>query len=157
MRIYSLLALLLLLPAAISACGSHAASTQAIASARAAGQDPAPLAGTTWLLEAYGDAKNPTAILAKSEVTAVFDATQSRVTGSAGCNSYGATYLTKGERLEISPIAATKKFCSEPPGVMDQEQQYFNLLGAAARYRITNRTLEIVTSEGKLLRFQAKV
>jgi heat shock protein HslJ len=146
-----LLTLALLLPFALAACGSHTET----ATATTAGA-PSPLEKTTWLLQAYGAADKPTSILAGTEVTATFGATAGKVTGSAGCNGYGGSYREAGTMLTVSDVIATKKFCSEPAGVMDQEQQYLNLLQAAERFQVTGRTLEIFTAEGKLLRFTAR-
>jgi len=146
-----LLALTLLLPFALAACGSHTgASSAAIAGA------PSTLEKITWRLQAYGAADKPTSVLPGTEVTALFGATPGKVTGSAGCNGYSASFREAGTLLTISDVIATKKFCTQPAGVMDQEQQYLTLLQAAARFQVTGRTLEIFTAEGKLLRFTAQ-
>jgi heat shock protein HslJ len=146
-----LLTLALLLPLTLAACGSNA-ETPAAATARAR----SPLEDTTWLLETYGDAKNPKNVLAGGQITATFGATKGYVTGSAGCNGYGGGYQAAGGKLSVADLIATKKFCSEPPDVMDQEQQYLTILQAAQRYQVTGRTLEVFAADGKLLRFTAR-
>jgi heat shock protein HslJ len=50
------------------------------------------------------------------------------VTGSAGCNTYGATYTLDGTALHIGPATATRKHCSTPPGVMEQETHFLHAL-----------------------------
>jgi heat shock protein HslJ len=146
-----LLILALFLPLTLAACGSHGGMpTAATAGA------PSTLEGETWLLNAYGDAENPKSVLAGSQVTATFGVPKGRVTGSAGCNGYGGGYQAVGEKLSVTELISTKKFCSEPPGVMDQEQQYLTILQAAQRFRIIGGMLEIFAADGKLLRFTAK-
>ncbi|MDK2916462.1 MAG: hypothetical protein PWR25_1019 [Euryarchaeota archaeon] len=108
----------------------------------------AGLAGTSWTLDSYLD-ENGTliAVLPGTEVTAAFG-TDGRVTGSAGCNSYGGDYRLEGTSLSISPIEQTLKFCLEPEGIMEQEARFVDLLGSAAGYRIENGRLVITDAEG---------
>jgi heat shock protein HslJ len=146
------LVLTLLLPLALAACGTSSGGGTPVA--RTAG-GPSPLEAT-WILEAYGDASQPRSVLAGTEVTAEFGTPAGVVRGSAGCNSYSGRYTEPGDRLTITQVVATKKFCTEPVGVMDQETQYLNLLQGAERYRVTDRTLEIFVKDGKLLRFRAR-
>src|SRR5437763_1436536 len=94
--------------------------------ARAQAGAQAPLEGTIWVLQAFGDPKSPTFPVTGSEITVQFGGTQpGRVTGSAGCNSYFGDYKVDSENLLIGPqLGATKKFCGDPAGLMDQENQY---------------------------------
>lgn len=57
------------------------------------------------------------------------------VKGSGGCNTYTATYTVDRGTIHIGPVAATKKVCPEPEGVMAQEAAYFAALEAADHYR----------------------
>ena len=74
------------------------------------------------------------------------------LTGSAGCNNYNASYETSGDNnISIGPAATTRKFCAEPEGTMDQEQQYLAALQTAATYKIELDRLELRTAEGALV------
>ena len=54
------------------------------------------------------------------------------------------------ESVCIGPAAATRKFCNEPEGIMDQEQQYFEALGRARTFSLTPEKLELRDEDGSL-------
>ena len=58
-----------------------------------------------------------------TEITATFDASGG-LSGSAGCNTYRATYTTDRGGIEIEPPAGTQKACASPDGIMEQEAAY---------------------------------
>ncbi|HEX5781267.1 MAG TPA: META domain-containing protein [Solirubrobacteraceae bacterium] len=84
--------------------------------------------------------------LPETEVTAVFE--DGTLTGSAGCNTYRATYTTDRGSITIGEPAATRKACAGPPGVMEQEQAYLSALPLAVGYRVEGSTLSLLTAEG---------
>ena len=57
---------------------------------------------------------------------------------------------TQGDRITIGPAAATRKFCAEPEGIMDQEQQFFAALERARTYTLTPGKLELRDEDGSL-------
>jgi heat shock protein HslJ len=69
------------------------------------------------------------------------------LSGTAGCNTYTATYETDRGTITIGAPAATKKACVAPPGVMEQEQAYLAALPRAASYRVEGSTLSLLTAE----------
>jgi heat shock protein HslJ len=85
--------------------------------------------------------------IAGTEITATFS-DEGELSGSAGCNTYTATYTTDGGAIEITPPAATKKLCPDPEGVMEQEAAYLEGLASAARYRVDGGALELSTADG---------
>jgi heat shock protein HslJ len=88
-------------------------------------------------------------VIIDTELTADFGM-DGNLSGSSGCNSYTATYKTSGESIEIGPAASTRKMCSEPAGVMDQEAQYLKSLETGASYRLDGDKLELRTTDGAL-------
>jgi heat shock protein HslJ len=82
-----------------------------------------------------------------TEVTAKFSA-DGMLTGSAGCNTYRATYTTDRGGIEIAPPAATRKACSEPDGVMEQEAAYLATLPTADHYRVEGDSLALLSPDG---------
>jgi heat shock protein HslJ len=72
-------------------------------------------------------------IIDRSRVTLNFDP-EGRVSGRASCNRYTAGYEVRGERLGFTPAAATKMACAE--ALMNQERDFFRILGAVDRFRI---------------------
>lgn len=73
-----------------------------------------------------------------------------RMTGTAGCNSFGASYLIEGEALEIGAIALTKRYCMDRK-VMAREEVFIRALGSASSVRREAGTVVIETAEGPLV------
>jgi heat shock protein HslJ len=122
--------------------------------AQATQGDAAALEGATWVLQSYGDPQNPTTVISGTKITAHFDETAASLSGSGGCNEYFAGYKADAVKLTLGPIGATKKFCADPAGVADQEQQYFALLASVTQYRVTDGRLELASADGqRVLRF----
>ena len=90
-----------------------------------------------------------TSVLKGTELTADFAADGS-LTGSAGCNTYSATYTTDRDKIEIADVSATEKACDGPAGVMEQERQFLTALPQAASYRIEGQVLTLLTPEGTI-------
>jgi heat shock protein HslJ len=68
--------------------------------------------------------------------------------GSAGCNRFRGSYRISGQGIELSALAATRRACAEPDGVMEQEHAFLALLGDAARYRLDGRSLDLLDAGG---------
>lgn len=88
--------------------------------------------------------------IAGTEVTATFTE-DGKLAGSAGCNKYTTSYTTDKATIEIEPAGATRKFCPEPEGVMDQEAAYLSALADASSYRVDGATAELLNVEGQRL------
>ena len=76
---------------------------------------------------------------------------EGKVSGNAGCNNFSASYTISGENLTIGPAMTTRKFCAEPAGIMDQEQQYLQALQATHTYKLGRDQLELRDEKGSLL------
>jgi len=118
--------------------------------------EPMPLAGTTWRLTGYNNGKGGFAsVLSGSEVLALFG-DDGRVTSSAGCNNYFASFEVEGETLSVGPAGSTRMMCAEPEGVMDQEAAYLAALGSAATYQIKGDSLQVWDADGsRMLSYEA--
>jgi heat shock protein HslJ len=114
------------------------------------------LGTNTWVLESYGDEGNQKAVIEDTEVTAIFDEAESRVSGSAGCNGYFGGYEKKGNQLTFGPLANTEMYCADPEGVMDQELDYLKLLGTAKSYEIEGSKLHIFCAGGNVLNYRVQ-
>lgn len=109
------------------------------------------LAGTAWDVISYNNGQQAVvSVMLGTQITAVFDP-DGNLSGSAGCNNYTASYQTDGNNISIGPAAATRMFCAEPEGVMDQEVQYLTALQTAATYRIDGSQMEMRTADGALV------
>ena len=108
------------------------------------------LAGTSWTVLAYNNGKQAVvSVLATPTLTAVFGR-DGNLTGFAGCNNYNASYKATAPTISIGPVAATRKECGEPTGVMNQEALYLAALQTAATYRVEGTRMEMRTSAGAL-------
>lgn len=80
---------------------------------------------------------------------------QDRVTGRSGCNRYFATAEIGNGTLKVGPIGATKMACMGD-GLMQQESEYLNTLGAAQNYSFqSDNHLIVTTPQGGSLIFKA--
>ncbi|WAI01748.1 META domain-containing protein [Methanogenium organophilum] len=117
-----------------------------------------PLTGTTWMLTSYNNGNEAVvSVIAGTEITLNLDE-DGEIAGSAGCNTYFASYETDGNALSFGMIGSTEMFCEEPEGIMAQETTYLNLLNTAAGYVIERDSLTVQDSSGKtILTFTATV
>lgn len=87
-----------------------------------------PLAGATFEVTGINNGKQAVvSVIAGTSLTARFS-DDGHVTGSAGCNTYSATYTLDGTTLHVGPPISTRKACSSPAGVMEQETQFLHAL-----------------------------
>lgn len=115
-----------------------AACTAPTPAAPATGTAPT-LAGTSWTVTQIKG--QPT--IATSPATMRF--ADDRVSGTTGCNSYGAGYSQSGTGLAISQAAMTAMACTVD-GVMAQEQSFGAALAAVAAVRTAGTGLELLDS-----------
>jgi heat shock protein HslJ len=136
-------AVLALLAIVLAACGKPGTGGDAGASA---------LRDTAWELVSLGGS-DP---LPGTAITLRFGApggtrdgsSESGVSGSAGCNTYGGGYRASQESLALNGLFWTERACMEPAGVMEQEQAYLQALGAAARYTVDADRLTVYDEAG---------
>ena len=112
-----------------------------------------------WVLEKFGDPDNLIDVLDDTDITIEFVSTEGTAKGSAGCNSYFSSYEVEGNQLSIlGPILVTAVYCTEPEGVMDQEQEFLKILRNAKTYEIEDEQLHVlggdVFSGDKVLIFE---
>jgi heat shock protein HslJ len=110
------------------------------------------LNGTAWQVMSINNGKQAvTSVINASKLTSVFG-TDGKLSGSAGCNNYTASYEydVTGKHVKIWSVASTRKMCSQPTGVMEQETQFLQALATVATYRIDGKKLELRTANGAL-------
>ncbi len=108
------------------------------------------LAGTSWEVTAYNNGRQAVvSVLEGTRITAVFH-DDGRITGSAGCNQYFASYVIKGESISIASPGATRRHCADPGGAMGQEARFLAALHSAATLRLDGERLALRTAEGAL-------
>lgn len=108
------------------------------------------LAPSSWRVTAYNNGKQGVvSVLGGSEITVHFGA-GGALSGSAGCNTFNAVYATSGQGIKITRMAATKKMCARPRGLMEQEAQFLRALETAAIWLLDGDRLELRTSRQSL-------
>ena len=106
--------------------------------------EPLPLNNTTWNLIFYNNGKGAlTSPLLGTNITTIFDQSGT-MGGTTGCNEYNSNFMTSGDVMEIGPIGATRMYCSEPDGVMEQESSYLQALSLTKYYSIQGDELELM-------------
>ena len=113
---------------------------------------PTGLAGTSWDVIAYNNGRGGVvSVIIDTEITAVFSE-DGNLTGNAGCNDYSAPYEADDKgNISIGPAVTTFRECTEPEGIMQQEQEYLAALETAATYRVEGDTMEMRTDEGAMV------
>ena len=105
------------------------------------------LDGTAWELYAYRKSKPITG----TTITVNFE--DGRLRGSAGCNTYAASYEVSENELIVDEIEITEIGCIEPEGVMEQEIYYIEFLRAGRRFTQSDEQLMIFRPDGEALTF----
>lgn len=120
-------------------------------------QTATDLAGTAWILSSLRG-QPP---IEDTHLTLEF--MENGAAGFAGCNSFGSArdaqveseYVASGGELVLPPLAQTLILCSEPEGVMEQEDAYMEALRQATAYRLEGDVLELQDEAGEtILTFQ---
>ncbi len=107
------------------------------------------LSGTSWLITSVNNGKQAVvSTVIETKLTANFG-TDGRLSGSAGCNNYTASYEVTGKNIKIGSIAATRKMCIKAD-VMEQEQQFLKALETVATYQFDGNRLELRTATNAL-------
>jgi len=100
-------------------------------------------ADTSLVLVSYlNDQGQQVPVLPGTQITAILGASNS-FTGSAGCNTYSTTYQVNGPTLTIAPPAAGKKVCTDPQGIMEQENAYLAALTKGNGFQMAGDTLKL--------------
>ena len=102
------------------------------------------LAGTKWKIETMGGTPPPVSAI----VTAEFN--DGRISGSSGCNSYGATYSVDSGKLVLGDTAVTEMACQDA-GVMQTEQSFLELLGMVRTYELSESRLDLMDEGGNVV------
>lgn len=105
----------------------------------------ATLEDKIWVLERFGEPENLIDVLDGTDITIEFVSKEGTAKGSTGCNSYFCDYEVDGNQLSIiGPIIVSSVYCTEPEGIVDQEQQFIKILRHAKTYKVEDEQLYIL-------------
>lgn len=109
---------------------------------------PTVLTGTAWTLETL----HGSPLIDDSTITLEFDDQPAdRLSGSSGCNYYGARYQAGDTAFGVSDLGSTLMGCDTLAGVMAQERAYTEALMDVSSYRLTADRLDMVDEEGDMV------
>jgi len=106
------------------------------------------LQGVSWQLGSFNSGNALLSNTVTENITAVFDE-NGRLSGFAGCNQFSCSFKINGDKMELSPIMTTRKYCESPENVMETEAGFISALEATVRYRIQNEELTLLNDEDK--------
>jgi CubicO group peptidase (beta-lactamase class C family)/heat shock protein HslJ len=109
------------------------------------------LEGTAWTLETVIASGSARPLIDGTQISLQFEG--GKVQGSAGCNDYGGAYDLQRGRLNISPLDITNQLCTEPPGTMEQETSYLEILTEVTTFEWNANKLTLEVADGQGLRF----
>lgn len=101
-----------------------------------------------WQLSSFNTGNALLSNRVTEHITGVFD-NEGSLSGFAGCNQYSCSYKVDGDKLELSPIITTRKYCHDPENVMKTEAGFISALGEIVRYSIKNNELFLFNEEDK--------
>jgi heat shock protein HslJ len=103
-------------------------------------EEPPRLAGATWRVTGYNNNRQAVVgVIDEASITLSFR--EGEVSGSAGCNSFSATYETKGDSIQFGPARTSRRACEEP--LMTQEREFLAALASAVTWRIDGNVLDM--------------
>lgn len=108
------------------------------------------LTSNVWKAVGVNNGKGGVSSLRKgTEITIEFN-DEGNVFGHSGCNSFSGGYELKGNAVQFSPMAGTRKMCAEPEGVMEQETAFLQALEKSSVWKIKEGSLELRDETGAL-------
>jgi heat shock protein HslJ len=109
----------------------------------------AALADSRWRVAAVaGEGGGMADVPAGLRIDLAFDAAVGSASGSAGCNRYRTSASVGEGRLAFGAVAASKRMCAEPPGVMAVEARFLAALAAVARASIDGDRMDLLADDG---------
>jgi len=113
------------------------------------------LVNRTWFLQTITKGRAaPQPILQGSTITIFFDA-NGTFYGSGGCNNYTGTWAAGDDgSMALTIGQMTNMICDDPPGVMEQEQDYMAALPRTQSFAIgDDGSLSLYTSDQQILNY----
>jgi heat shock protein HslJ len=123
-----------------------AVTTASGATLRFRREPPPQLAGVDWKVTSFNNNRHAVVgVLGESSITISFK--DGQVAGSAGCNRFHGTYATEGSKIDIGPLATTRRAC-EPP-LMTQEREFLAALASAVAWSLDGNVLDMHRADGE--------
>ena len=75
------------------------------------------------------------------------------ISGGSGCNHYQGSYTATGNSISLGAMAFTEIGCTEPEGILEQEERFLLMLGDSATFEVDADALTLTTASGETLLF----
>ena len=111
------------------------------------GNDPSNLIGP-WYVKALIINGAPKVPVRLTGIQLTFHNNRS-FSGFDSCNPYTGLWQAGKKNISISHIRSPMTYCTEPPGVMEQESEYFALLKNSSIYRVNGEDMILSDETGK--------
>ncbi len=102
-----------------------------------------PLAATSWDLAFFGMPDDPVTPIADTRLTVNYLIDE--FTGTGGCNWFLGAFATQGNQITPDYPSLTRVQCSDPDGVMDQENTFVGALANATSFEMEGDNLVLYT------------
>ena len=112
-----------------------------------AGNDPSSLIGP-WYVKVLVINGTPKVPVRLTGIQLTFHNNQS-FSGFDSCNPYTGLWQAGKKNISISHIRSPMTYCNEPPGVMEQESEYFALLKNSSFYGVNSEDMILSDETGK--------
>lgn len=110
-----------------------------------------PFEGTPWrLVQLGGQVVYVPGGDPKAEPRVQFSGSDSRVSGSGGCNSLSGSYRRNDRALRVGPIASTRMACTDPARA-DIEGRFVAALEATTSFNLKGAQLTLLDSRASPL------
>ena len=110
---------------------------------------PATLTGHSWTLTRLVADGNDKILSSANPITLNFQSQDHTLSGSSGCNTYGAFYTLTGAQIHITGMRTTLMLC-EDIDVMNLEAAYTQALLSAENVHIDGDTLTLEGDNGQV-------
>jgi heat shock protein HslJ len=131
----------------IAVDGDRLAATTASGDTLRFQKEPTPqLAGVKWKVTSFNNGRHAVVgVLGEPDITMSFK--DGQVAGNAGCNQFHGKYSTEGNKLQLGPLATTRRACEEP--LMTQEREFLAALASAVTWSIDGNVLDMHRADGE--------
>jgi len=110
--------------------------------------EPAPtLEGVTWKITGSNNGRQAV-VSPLPGTTLSMKFTRGTVAGSAGCNTFRATYTAEADRVVVGPAATTRRTCAGE-GVMQQERGFLAALASVTTWTVEGGLLDMHRADGE--------
>lgn len=108
------------------------------------------LAGKEWTVTSYHNGQQAVVSVLDGTTLSLRFQADGTLSGSAGCNNLTSSYEAANGQLRVNPVGTTRRHCSDPPGIMEQEARFVAALESAATYRIEAGWLVLHSEDGSV-------